>query len=117
MNAPKDEGDFAMFDLFLGTLTTAKNEKEEKKSDEEMFADGVGTLIALLEENKDVKSTFVGKNYVPFLSEMKKKGFADVLAYIVLFHTGNQNAKEWLGNNEAKLREFIAWSKLYGSAN
>ena len=113
LNAPKDEGDFAMFELFLGTLTTMKDEKDEKKSEEEMFASGVSTLIALVEENKDVKSTFVGKTYVPYLSEMKKKGFADVLAYIILFHTGSEGAKTWLGANEAKLKEFIAWSKAY----
>jgi len=113
MNAPKDEGDFAMFELFLSTLTTVKGEKDEKKTEEEIFADAVGTLIALVEEGKDIKSTFVGKNYVPFLSEMKKKGYADVLAYIVLFHTGNPKAKTWLGANETKLKEFIAWSKSY----
>jgi tetratricopeptide (TPR) repeat protein len=117
MNAPKDEGDFAMFELFLGTLTTVKNEKDEKKSEEEMFASAVGTLIALVEENKGVKSTFVGKNYVPFLSEMKKRGFADVLAYIILFHTGSESAKTWLDANEARLREFVAWSKSYPAAN
>jgi tetratricopeptide (TPR) repeat protein len=117
MNAPKDEGDFGMFEIFLGTLTTVKNEKDEKKSEEQMFADAVGTLIALVEEHKEIKSTFVGKNYVPFLSEMKKKGFSDVLAYIVLFHTGNENAKTWLGENETKLKQFLAWSKSYPAAN
>jgi len=117
MNAPKDEGDFAMFELFLGTLTTVKGKDDENKSENEMFADAVSTLIALVAENKSVKSTFVGKNYVPFVSEMKRRGYSDVLAYIVLYHSGSESAKTWLGANEGKLKEFIAWSKTYSPQN
>jgi tetratricopeptide (TPR) repeat protein len=113
MNAPKDEGDFGMFELLLGTLTTVKGKDDEKKSDSEMFVDAVGTLIALVAESKDIKSTFVGKNYVPFVTELKKRGYADVLGYIVLYHSGDESAMKWLNSNEAKLKEFVAWSKTY----
>lgn len=113
MNAPKDEGDFAMFELFLGTLTTVKGKGDENKTEDQMFVDAVGTLIALVEENKGVRSTFVGQNYVPFAAELKKKGYAEVLAYVVLHHSGTQSATEWLGKNGAKVKEFIAWSKAY----
>lgn len=113
LDAPKDEGDFAMFELFLGTLSTVKGKDDEKKTDDEMFVDAVGTLIALVAENKDVKSTFVGKTYVPFAAEMKNKGYAEVLAYIVLYHSGTESANSWLVKNDAKLKEFIVWSKNY----
>ena len=115
MNAPKDEGDFAMFELFLGTLTTVKGKDDEKKSDQEMFVDAVGTLIALVVENKELKSTFIGKQYIPFADEMKKKGYAEVLGYVVLYHSGDQGALAWLTKNETKLKEFLAWSKAYPS--
>ena len=113
LNAPKDEGDFAMFELFLGTLTSVKGKGDENKTEDEMFVDGVGTLIALVSENKDVKNTFIGKNYVPFASEMKSKGYDQVLGYLVLHHSGVQSATAWLTKNEAKLKEFISWSKNY----
>lgn len=117
MNAPKDEGDFAMFELFLGTLSTLKGEGDENKSEEQMFVDAVGTLIALVAENKDVRSKFVGKNYVPFVAELKKRGYAEVLGYLVLYHSGNESARAWLGSNEPKLKEFITWSKAYALPN
>lgn len=117
MDAPKDEGDFGMFELFLGTLTTIKGKDDEKKTENEMFVDAVGTIIALVADSKDLKSTFIGKNYVPFVVEMKKRGFAEVLGYIVLYHSGNESALTWLNANEAKLKEFVAWSKAYSLPN
>ena len=113
MDAPKDEGDFAMFELFLGTLATVKGKEDEKKTEEEMYVDAIGTMIALVAEAKGIKSTFVGKHYVPFATELKKNGYAEVIGYLVLHHTGSQIATAWLGKNEAKLKEFIVWSKNY----
>ncbi|MEP7147649.1 MAG: tetratricopeptide repeat protein [Acidobacteriota bacterium] len=117
MNAPKDEGDFGMFELFLGTLATVKGKDDENKTEDEMFVGAVGTLIALVAEAKDVKSTFVGKNYVPFVAEMKSKGYAEVLAYLVLHHSGAESATAWLSKNETKFKEFLDWSKNYSLSN
>ena len=116
MDAPKDEGDFGMFELLLGTLTTIKGKDDGKKSDEQIFIDAIGTMIALVTESKDVKATFVGKNYVPFLTELKKRGYTDVLGYLVLHNSGNESARTWFGANEIRLREFISWSKAYAPA-
>ena len=113
LDAPKDEGDFAMFELFLGTLTTVKGKEDKSKTEEEMFVKAVGTLIALVAENKGVGSTFVGKNYVPFLTEMKNRGYGEVLAYVVLHHTGSDVARSWLNSNQSILKDFAAWVKAY----
>jgi len=113
MNAPKDEGDFGMFELFLGTMATVKGKDDEKKTDDEMFVEAIGTLTGLVAEHKDIKSTFVGKNYVPFMVEARKKGYTDVIGYLVLYHSGSDSAKSWLTSNSAKLKEFVAWSKAY----
>ncbi len=117
LNAPKDEGDFAMFDLLVGTLTTVRGDEDKNKTADEMFVDAVGTVIALMVENKDLKSTFVGKNYVPFMVELKKRGYAEVLGYLVLYHSDSKGGLEWLTKNDAKLKEFIAWSKAYSLPN
>ncbi len=113
MNAPKDEGDFGMYELFLGTLTTVGAEKDKNKTQEEIFADAVDSLIALLEEDKKLTSSFVGKNYVPFAAEMKRKGHSKAFSYIVLYKTGSQPAMKWLTENSTKMTEFLNWAKAY----
>lgn len=113
IDAPKDEGDFGMYELFLGTLTTVREEKDKNKTQEEVFADAVDTLIALLEEDKKLSSSFVGKNYVPFVAEMKKKGHSKAFSYIVLYKTGSQPAMKWLTENSAKMTDFLTWAKAY----
>lgn len=113
MSAPKDEGDFGMYDLFLGTLTTVKDEKDKDKTEDEMFADAVDTVIALLQEDKKLGSTFVGKNYVPFVAEMKQKGHSKAFSYIVLYKGGSPTAMKWLTENSEKMVEFLNWAKEY----
>jgi lipoprotein NlpI len=113
LDAPKDEGDFAMYDLILGTLTTVKSDEDKNKSDEDIFAEAVDSLIALLSEDKKLPSTFVGKNYVPFLVEMKTKGFTKIFAYLVLQQDGNKTAEKWLLDNSQKTVAFINWAKGY----
>ncbi len=113
MSAPKDEGDFAMYDLMLGTLLV-RNEKDDKgKSDQQMFVEAMDTLVALLSEDKKLRSTFVGKTYVPFLVELKKKGLTTPFAYLVLHHTGDKVALAWLNENPSKLSALTDWAKDY----
>ncbi len=118
MDAPKDEGDFGIFDLLLGTLTTVKGDEDKNKTDNEMFVDAIGTVIALLSEDKKIKSTFVGKNYVPFMVEMKKLGHVEAFGNVVLFINDNNNADaaKWIKANDAKISAFITWAKAYRPA-
>lgn len=113
LNAPKDEGDFGMFDLFLGTLTTLDKDEDKNKTENEKFADSVSTLIALLEENKDLKKTFVGKTYIPFMKEMKQKGYVKYFAYLLLQQKGNKDAEKWLVDEGQKTIDFLNWAKAY----
>lgn len=112
-DAPKDEGDFAMFDLFLGTLAIAKGADDKNKTENEMFIDAIGTLIALLAENKSVGSTFVGKNYLPFMKEMKRTGQVETFGYVVLSIKGNADALTWLKANDGRRIAFLNWAKEY----
>jgi tetratricopeptide (TPR) repeat protein len=113
MDAPKDEGDFTMFDLFLGTMMNIQGEKDKNKPLEEIFADSIDSVIGLAAEDKKLRSTFVGRHYIPFLAEMKQKGYSRSFSYIVLLKTGNQNAAKWLAANNTKTAEFLAWAKAY----
>lgn len=112
-NAPKDEGDFTMFDIILPTLTTVRGEKDKDKTDDEMFIDSIDTLINLAAENKKLASTFVGKNYIPFLVDLKQKGHVETLGYLVLYQNGNNLALKWLKTNDDRLKSFLEWGKAY----
>ncbi|MEP6944642.1 MAG: tetratricopeptide repeat protein [Acidobacteriota bacterium] len=111
--APTDEGEFGMYELLMGTLTTFKDEKDKNKTEDEMFVSAVGTVISLIAEDNKLSKTFVGKQYVPFVAELKKKGFSEVFGYTVLYLSGQQGAMKWLESHDAKLGEFAAWAKAY----
>jgi len=113
LNAPKDEGDFGTYDLILGTLTTVKSDEDKNKTENEIFAEAVDTVISLLAEDKKLASTFVGKTYVPYMVEMKKQGFSKTFAYLVLQQNGNKEAEKWLNENNQQNLNFINWAKNY----
>ncbi len=113
MNAPQDEGDFSMYDLLLGTLLTVRDEKDKNKTDNELFAEAVDMMIGLLSEDKKLLSTFVGKTYIPFMSEMKKRGYSKTFSNLVLHQNGNKTALKWLAENEKQLADFVNWAKSY----
>ena len=112
-DAPKDEGDFGMYDLMLGTLMLADEKEDKGKTEDQLFAEAVDTFIAMLSEDKKLASTFVGKNYVPFMAEMKKQGHTPAFAYLVRHHSGKEDALKWLTENDGKLRAMVNWSKAY----
>ena len=113
MNAPKDEGDFGFMELILGTVTTVRGDDDKNKTDNEMFVDGVGTVIAILSENKDLRKTFVGKKYVPYMEALKNAGHQQAFAYVVLQQGGNKDAEKWLSANQEKVLAYFNWASSY----
>ncbi len=113
INAPKDEGDFGMYELLLGTLLTIKSDKDKDKTEAEVFIGALDSLISMIEEDKKLRSTFVGKNYVPFVSEMKKNGMVEPFGYLVRYQNGDNLALKWLQLNDAKLKAFLDWANAY----
>jgi tetratricopeptide (TPR) repeat protein len=114
-NAPKDEGDFDALNLMLGIskVGTGINAANENQSDEESFASQLESIIGFLEKENKIQSTFVGKNYIPYMVEMKRQGHVKPFAYIVMYHTGNKNAQKWLTDNNEKAQAFLSWAKAY----
>ncbi|MEO6392919.1 MAG: tetratricopeptide repeat protein [Pyrinomonadaceae bacterium] len=113
MDAPKDEGDFGMYELFLGTITTVRGDDDKGKSDNEMFADGVSSIFAIVTEDKDLPKSFVGKTYSPYLAAMKDAGHVQTFAYVVLQLGGNADATKWVEANSGKVNAFFSWAKNY----
>ncbi|MBL8180830.1 MAG: tetratricopeptide repeat protein [Blastocatellia bacterium] len=115
LNAPKDEGDFGIFSLILGTITTVRGDDDKDKSDNQLYVDGISSLIAILDEDKKLKKTFVGRTYIPYMADMKKAGHVEAFGNMILFLTDNKNkeAETWLNTNGAKVKSFLDWAKAY----
>jgi len=114
-NAPKDEGDFNSLDLMLGISKVGTDITGESKNqtEEEKFASQIESIIGFLETESKIKSTFAGQNYLPFMVEMKRRGYVKPFAYIVLYHRGNEAAQKWLTANNQKAIDFLKWAKSY----
>ena len=117
--APKDEGDFAMFDLLLPTLTTIDEKRDDKKTANEKFIDAINSVITMLGEDKKLKSTFVGKTYVPYMMDLKNAGHVAAFGNIVLYIRNNKNAEaaKWVDANGSKVNELLSWAKAYQLAS
>ncbi len=119
LGGPKDEGNFAMYEIFLGTLTTFTDDKDKgkKRTENEMFIDAIGTLIDIVGEDKGLTSTFVGKNYAPFVVDLKKNGHVEAFGNMVLYIKDNNNvdAAKWVRANDTKLEAFLNWARAYRS--
>jgi len=119
LGAPTDEGEYGAIELLLaisGQVDDKKDEAEKTekpKTEEEKFTSKIDLLISFLADDKKIKSTFVGRNYVPFMVEMKNRGFVQVFSYLVLQQGGNKTAEKWLIDNSQKTLDFINWAKTY----
>lgn len=114
---PKDEGDFSGLSMIMGLVSAGTDAKDENKNltEEEKFVEKVESFISFLASDaKKSKSTFVGKNYIPFMLEMKQRGYVKPFAYLVLTNAGNEKAAKWaVGDNVKTVAEFMNWAKNY----
>lgn len=114
---PKDEGDFSGLSALLGILSVGSDISEENKNltEEEKFVEKVDSFISFLASDaKKAKSSFVGKNYVPFMLEIKQRNYVKPFAYMVLMNAGNTTAANWvLEKNSKSVVEFMNWAKSY----
>lgn len=122
MGGPTDEGDFGAADMVLSMSsaidqTKEKAEKDEKpKTEEEKFAERIDMLIAFIGSDKEIKKTFVGRTYAPFMNELKARKYSQIFAYLILQQNGNKTAEKWLIDNSEKAVEFINWARSYQPA-
>ena len=114
MGAPKDEGDFGMYELLTSISGVSTDEdKKANKTENQKFIESLSMLISMLSEDKKLRSTFVGKTYIPYLDAMRKAGFHETLGYLVLQTSGNSDASKWTAANPKKVLEFYEWSRAY----
>jgi len=112
-NSPKDEGDFDGINFILPMMMVGKGDKDKNKTTKELFVDAIDTVFGLVSSDKKLSSTFVGKKYIPFVRELKARGYIEPFAYMVMYLNGDRTTKPWLAANDAKLSEFLKWAEAY----
>ena len=117
LSAKKDEGDFSTVDLVMGLsgAMTLSEEKGKAKTQAQLLAEQVGTVLGLLEEDagKKKQSSFTHQYYLPYFVELKRKGHAEAFTYHTLQATGLPGVREWLEANSGRVMQFLIWSKGY----
>lgn len=110
----KDEGDFGGVDVILG-LTKASGSLDENKgkTEAQLTVEQLETVFAVLGESSKGNSKFVGKYYVPYFVEMKKRNYVEPFYYYVSRSSDNPEVKKWLDEHAQRVNEFLAWSKQY----
>jgi tetratricopeptide (TPR) repeat protein len=118
-SAKKDEGDFGSLELVLGISRAAAGavdkEKEKNKSEAQKLVDQLDTFLAVLSEGdpKGDKSKFAWRYYIPYFIEVKKRNYVEPLAYYISQTSNMNGVPEWLQANEARVNEFVNWSRSY----
>jgi hypothetical protein len=117
MGAPKDEGDFGVYELLgsMGAIVTDED-KAQNKTEGQMFIESLSSITGMLADDKKLRGTFVGKTYIPYLDAMKKAGYLETMAYVVLQEAGSEEATKWISINSRKVLEYYDWAKAYRTA-
>ena len=112
----KDEGDFDALNMVLGlTRAVGVTEENRDKPEARRLVEQVDSVLASVSElgpGKN-KSTFTYTYYVPYFLELKKRGFVEPFVYYAYQQSSTPGVGVWLRDNEAKVNEFLAWSKAY----
>lgn len=112
----KDEGDFDVIDLSMGLSKAADSLEENKgKTKAQLAVEQLNTFLSILSEldQKENKSKFVFRYYVPYFIELKKRNYVEPFYYYISRSDNNSDVEKWLGDNFRRVSEFLNWSKQY----
>jgi len=120
MSAKTDEGDFSSIDLMLGlskavSMTKENKEENKNKTEAQLLVEQFNSVFAVLSEldPKKVEGKFVGRYYMPYFIELKRRNFVEPFVYHTHRRSGLQGVTEWLKDHDARTLEFLVWSKNY----
>jgi len=100
----------------LGLSKAADSLKENKgKTKAQLAIKQLDTFLSILSEidQKENRSKFVFKYYVPYFSEMKRRSFVEPFYYYISRSGDDQDVKTWLEGNFRRVNEFLSWSRQY----
>lgn len=110
--SPSNDSQFGAAELMISMLEASKSlEKNEKKTDDEMFVENTGKFFKILGElkkkkNKEIWWTF----YTTFFYDLAKSEHLETYCKYIT-QSGNENSRKWIVENENQLNEFGEWLK------
>jgi tetratricopeptide (TPR) repeat protein len=108
------EGDQTALDTAL-VASKAAATATPGKSQIQVLVDQVDNLFgtyATMEPGAD-KDTFLWKYYIPYVVELKQKGYVEPFVYLMNQRTTLPGVREWLTANQEKVNIFMLWSRTY----
>lgn len=107
-----DDDEFGAANLMVSLLEASKSlEKNEGKTEDEMFVENTQSFFKILGELKKKKNTGIWwEFYVPFFYDLAKSDHIETYCKYISQHS-NEDSYTWLGENEKKLIDFDDWLK------
>lgn len=110
--APNKDSQFGAAELMVSMLEASRSlEKNEGKTEDEMFVENTGSFFRILGELKTNENTGIWWTlYTPFFYDIAQSEHLETYCKYIS-QSSNENAKKWLADNEEKLSRFTAWVK------
>ncbi len=104
------DSEFSAADLMISMLEASKSlDKNEGKSEDEMFIENTTSFFTTLGELKKDKSKGLWwEFYVPLFYDIAQSDHMTAYCYYISM-AGNQNAGAWLQDNEEQMKNFVDW--------
>lgn len=110
--SPNNDSQFGAAELMLSLLEASKTtEKNEDKTDDEMFVENTKsffTVLGELKENNEKASEIWWTFYTPFYYSLAKSEHIETYCKYIT-QCKNDASKTWLADNDEKLISFDAW--------
>lgn len=115
LSANQKEDEFNAAEMMLSMLEASKNlEKNEDKTESELFADNFTSFFSVLGEIKKENTGFWWKHYIDFYYDMVNNHHVEAFSYLISqAKEDNEEVTEWLANNKEKTDAFTAWYSQY----
>lgn len=110
----KEPDEFRAAELMVSMLEASKNlEKNDGKTEEELFASNTKSFFDMLGELKKNEKGFWWNYYVDFFYAMSKAGHTEAFSYYISQITEKAPVTKWLDANKSKITAFADWYKSY----
>ncbi len=114
--APKtDEGDFAATDRqIVPSYKTMMAKMDEGASELAALVSQMDALLATLPApSAGGPPSFVRTHYVPFFVALRQNNYVEPFVYWASQRAPVPGVREWIGANEARVRQFLDWASKY----
>lgn len=112
--AKTDEGDFSATDRQIAPSYKAMMAKMDEGATEiAALVSQVDALLATLPAAPGQPPSFVASHYVPFYRDLRQNNYVEPFVYWASQRAPVPGVREWIGANEARVRQFLDWASKY----